>query len=65
METILRPVKTIENKKLAYLVGLEDYYKSEGYTTKLDGRNSVLEVYPVGTVLPKTQEEIILEKWID
>lgn len=60
-----RPLKTIGNKKLAYLVGLEDYYKNEGYTTKLDGRNSILEIYPAGTVLPKTKEETIIEKWID
>lgn len=60
-----QPVKVLHDKRLAYLVGLEDFYKSLGYVTKVNGRDNLLEVYPAGTELPKTQEEIILEKWID
>lgn len=60
-----KPLKTLHDKRLAYLVGLQDYYKAEGYTTKLNGRENLLEVYPKGTELPKTQEEIIIEKWIN
>lgn len=60
-----RPLKTLHDKRLAYLVGLESYYKSEGYTTKLNGRDNILEIYPQGSEVPKTQEENIIEKWID
>lgn len=63
--TLQRPLKTIHDKRLAYLVGLADYYKSEGFVTKIDGRESILEIYPAGYVIPKTQEELIIEKWID
>lgn len=65
LTTTQRPLKTIHDKRLAYLVGLEDYYRSEGFTTKIDGRNSLLEIYPAGYEIPKTTEEIIIEKWID
>lgn len=63
--TMPRPFKVIHDRRLAYLVGLENFYKAEGYTTKLRSANSLLEVYPVGCELPKTQEEQIIEKWID
>lgn len=59
------PIKTIQDRRLAYLVGLESFYKEEGYSTKLDGRNNILEVYPKGYEVPKTKEEIIIEHWID
>lgn len=62
--SLAQPLKTIHDKRLAYLVGLQDFYKAEGYVTKLDGRNNLLEVYARGVELPKTQEEITLEKWI-
>lgn len=60
-----RPLKTIRDRRLAYLVGLQSYFKEEGFTTKLDGRNNILEVYERGTELPKTEEETVIEKWID
>jgi len=65
MQTLLKPIKTIYDKRLAYLVGLQDFYKQEGYGTRLDGRNNILEVYPFGTSAPKTEEEKTIEKWID
>lgn len=58
-----QPLKTIHDKRLAYLVGLEDYYRGEGYTTRLNGRDNLLEIYPVGCELPKTREELIFEKY--
>lgn len=60
-----RPLKTIRDKRLSYLVGLEDYYKSEGFVTKVNGRENLLEIYPAGYVVPKTQDELVIEKWID
>ena len=60
-----RPIKTLHDKRLAYLVSLETSYKELGYVTKLNGRDNLLEIYPAGTVVPKTEEEIIIEKWID
>lgn len=60
-----RPLKTIHDKRLAYLVGLEDYYKSEGFSTRVDGRENLLEIYPAGYEIPKTDEQVIIEKWID
>lgn len=63
--TLQRPLKTIHDRRLAYLVSLEAIYKEDGYTTKLNGRENLLEIYPAGSVLPKTQEEIAIEKWID
>lgn len=65
METIVRPIKTLHDKRLSYLIGLKDYYDQEGFVTKLNGRENLLEVYPAGTVIPKTKEELIIEKWID
>lgn len=63
--TLQRPLKTIHDKRLAYLVSLETFYKDEGYTTKINGRENILEVYQKGYIIPKTQEELIIEKWID
>lgn len=65
METIVKPIKTLHDKRLSYLIGLQDYYNQEGFVTKLNGRENLLEIYPAGSVLPKTQEEIAIEKWID
>lgn len=58
-------VKTIHDKRLAYLVGLEKSYKEMGYPTKLNGRDNILEVFKPGTEIPQTKEEILIEKWID
>lgn len=63
--TSIRPLKTLHDKRLAYLVSLETSYKEMGYVTKLNGRDNLLEVYPAGTIVSKTEEEIIIEKWID
>ena len=65
MLTLNKPVKTLHDKRLAYLVGLEDFYKGIGYVTKLNGRDNILEIYPHGSEIPKTHEELIIEKWID
>lgn len=59
------PIKTIHDKRLSYLVGLESFYKGEGYTTKLNGRDNILEVYQKGVEIPKTNEELLIEKWVD
>lgn len=61
----IRPLKTLHDKRLAYLAALEKSYIELGYVTKLNGRDNLLEVFPAGTVIPKTEEEIIIEKWID
>lgn len=61
----VRPLKTLHDRRLAYLVSLETSYKELGYVTKLNGRDNLLEIYAAGTVVPKTDEEIIIEKWID
>ena len=63
--TTQRPLKTLHDKRLAYLVGLEDFYKGEGFVTKINGRENLLEIYPAGYVIPKTEEELIIEKWIN
>lgn len=60
-----KPLKTVHDKRLAYLAGLEGFYKEMGYVTKLNGRDNILEIYPTGTELPKTFEEVIIEKWLD
>lgn len=65
VQSELRPIKTIRDKRLAYLISLESFYKEEGFTTKVNGRENILEIYPAGTVIPKTQEELTIEKWID
>ena len=61
----VRPLKTLHDKRLAYLAALETSYKELGYVTKLNGRDNLLEIYPAGTEIPKTEEELIIEKWID
>lgn len=58
-----QPLKTLHDKRLAYLLGLEKSYKELGYVTKLNGRDNILEVYAAGTVIPKTREEVIIERW--
>ncbi len=61
----VKPIKTLHDKRLAYLVGLESYYKAEGYSTRLNGRDNILEIYAHGVEVPKTEEELVIEKWID
>lgn len=43
--TIQKPFKTLHDKRLAYLVALEESYKEDGFKTRLDGRNNILEIY--------------------
>lgn len=69
---IVRPIKTHHDKRLAFLVSLEKSYNELGYSTKLNGRDNVLEVYEKGATIPKSQEEVlkeheaaIIEKWIN
>lgn len=60
-----QPFKTIHDRRLSYLIGLQSFYDDQGYTTKVNGRDNILEVYPKGCDIPKTKEEEIIEKWID
>lgn len=62
---VTKPIKTIHNPRLAYLIGLEQAYKELGYPTKINGRENLLEIYPQGSIVPKTEEELVVEKWID
>ena len=64
IDTLVKPVKILHDKRLAYLVALEESYRDMGYTTKLNGRDNLLEIYQKGTAIPKTQEEVTIEKWI-
>lgn len=41
----MKLLKTISNRRMAYLVSLDHVYREEGYKTKLDGFNNILEVY--------------------
>ena len=59
------PIKTISGKRLAYLDSLAISYKEMGYSVKVDGRTSILEVYPKGAEVPKTDEELTIERWTD
>lgn len=60
-----KPLKTIHDKRLAYLVSLEGIYKEQGYSTRVDGWHNLLEVYEKGVIAPKTETETVIEKWID
>jgi hypothetical protein len=61
----VHPFKTINDKRLSYLLALESSYKELGYPTKLYHRENRLEVYERGAVIPKTEDEIVIERWID
>ena len=65
IDTMIRPIKTLHDKRLAYLSAIEESYKEMGYSTKLNGRDNILEIYQKGVVVPKTTEEVTIEKWID
>ena len=45
MDVLHKPLKTLHDKRLAYLVALEESYKEDGFITRLDGRNNILEIY--------------------
>ena len=51
MQTSQRPIKTIQDKRMAYLVSLSKIYENEGYTIRLDGFKSILEIYQKGVIL--------------
>lgn len=61
----MEPIKTIKDNRVSYLLGLETSYKDLGYSTKLNARCNLLEVFPKGYTIPKSKEEMIIEKWID
>lgn len=61
----LEPIKVLRDARLSYLTAVELSYKELGYSTKLDVRRNILEVFSKGYVIPKTHEELIIEKWID
>lgn len=61
----MEPIKVLRDRRLSYLTGLEDFYSGLGYSTKLDARCNILEVYQKGYVVEKTSEELVIEKWID
>lgn len=61
----VRPFKTITDRRLAYLDGLAQIYREQGYGVKVDGFRNLLEVYQKGVEVPKSAEEIIIQKWID
>lgn len=60
-----KPIKTLKDGRLSYLVAIERSYKELGYPTKLIHERNILEVYSKGCIIPKTYEETIIEKWID
>lgn len=47
-----QPIRQIHDKRLSYLVALDSSFKEMGYTTKLNGRDNILEVYSQGYILP-------------
>lgn len=63
--SMTRPFKTLHDRRLSYLMGLQSFYEGEGYPTRLNGRDNLLEVYQRGAEVPKAPEEVIIEKWID
>lgn len=61
----LAPTKTFRDRRLNYLASLEKSYQELGYSTKLNMVGNTLEIFPKGYVIPKSQEEMIIEKWIN
>jgi len=49
---MIQTIKTIHDRRLAYLVALEGSYKEMGYQTRLNGRDNLLEIYSQGCILP-------------
>jgi hypothetical protein len=64
MET-LQAIKIVRDRRYAYLMAVEQSYKELGYTTRLDGMRNILEVFDKGCIIPKTEQEIVIERWID
>lgn len=61
----MEPIKIIRDRRLNYLVSVENSYKELGYSTKLDVRCNIVEVFPKGCIVPQSKEEMIIEKWIN
>ena len=61
----LKPIKTIRDHRLTYLMAVEKSYNELGYSTHLDMKCNILEVFSKGCIIPQTREEILIEKWID
>lgn len=62
---MIEPIKVLRDRRMTYLVAVENSYKELGYSTKLDVMRNILEVFPKGSTVPKSKEELIIEKWID
>ena len=62
---MLEPIKVLRDARPFYLTAVELSYKDLGYSTKLDRRRNMLEVFPKGYNVPQNNEEMIIEKWID
>ena len=67
-----QPIKTIRDRRLAYLDSLADSYEQMGYVVHVDGKCNILEVYKPGTVLPRPEAEaaplfsdVVIEKWVN
>lgn len=60
----MRPIKTIRDNRFTYLDNLGDIYKNMGYSVKLSSRDNLLEIFEKGTEIPKTAEEVVIDKWI-
>lgn len=54
---MLKPLKTVTGKRMAYLVSLAKIYEEEGYKTKLDGFKGTLEIYPKGNIAEVNNNE--------
>lgn len=61
----MEPIKVMRDRRLTYLMAVENSYKELGYATHLDARRNILEVFPKGCIVPQTHEEMLIEKWID
>lgn len=61
----LEPIKVLRDRRLIYLTALENSYRELGYPTKLDARCNLLEVFPKGSIVPKSNDELAIENWID
>ena len=58
-------IKVLRDTRPFYLAAIELSYQELGYPTKLDPRCNMLEIFPKGYTVPKSNEETIIEKWIN
>ena len=57
------PIKTIRDSKPSFLESLARSYQEMGYTIQHNKLLGILELYPKGSVIQKTDEELTIEKW--